>query len=51
MSSSTIFFLCTHTKLGLSVVYTCTQSLQPTIYQMFQMSLGRCYHYQSTAQC
>ena len=41
MTSSAIFFLCTHTNLELSVVYTCTQSLQPTVYKYYHMSLGR----------
>ena len=41
MSSSTIFFLCSHSNLGLSVVYSCSQSLQPAIYQIYNIALGR----------
>ena len=43
MTSSAIFFLCTHTNLDLSVVYTCTQSLQPAIYHIYHSSLGTSY--------
>ena len=40
MTSSNIFFLCTHTNIGLSVVYTCTTSLQPSVYNVYHISLG-----------